>query len=154
MLKEGQKAPDFALPAVGGRTVRLSDFAGKKVVVLYFYPKDDTPGCTKEACFFRDIRAEFEAAGAEILGVSVDSIASHKRFAEKHHIPFPLLSDETKKVVNDYGVWVEKSMYGKKYFGTERTTFVIDKKGVIQKVWRKVKVEGHVDEVLDFVKSL
>jgi len=154
MLKEGQKAPDFELPAVGGETIRLSDFAGKKVVVLYFYPKDDTPGCTKEACFFRDIRAEFVSADAEILGVSVDSVASHEKFAEKYHLPFPLLSDENKKVVNDYGVWAEKSMYGKKYFGTERTTFVIDKEGVIRKIWRKVKVEGHVDEVLDFVKSL
>jgi peroxiredoxin Q/BCP len=154
MLKENQMAPDFELPTVGGKTIRLSDFRGNKVVVLYFYPKDDTPGCTKEACFFRDIRAEFEAAGAEILGVSVDSVASHEKFAEKYHLPFPLLSDENKKVVNDYGVWVEKSMYGKKYFGTERTTFVIDKEGVIRKIWPKVKVEGHVDEVLDFVKSL
>jgi len=154
MLKEGQKAPDFDLPTVGGNTVRLSDFKGKKVVVLYFYPKDDTPGCTKEACFFRDIRAEFEAAGAEILGVSVDSIASHKKFAKKYHLPFPLLSDESKKVVGEYGVWVEKNMYGKKRFGTERTTFVIDKDGVIRRIWPKVKVEGHVDEVLDFVRSL
>lgn len=154
MVSEGQKAPDFALPAVGGRTVSLSDFLGKKHVVLYFYPKDDTPGCTKEACFFRDVQGEFESAGAVILGVSVDSVASHERFARKHNLLFPLLSDEGKQVVEAYGVWKEKSMYGKTYYGTERTTFVIDKTGVIRKIWPKVKVEGHIDEVLDFVKAL
>lgn len=154
MISEGQKAPDFSLPAAGGGRVSLSDFAGRKHVVLYFYPKDDTPGCTKEACFFRDLQAEFEEAGAVILGVSVDSVASHERFAKKHNLLFPLLSDEDKTVVQAYGVWKEKSMYGKTYFGTERTTFVIDKSGVIRKIWPKVKVEGHIDEVLEFVKAL
>ena len=154
MLSEGQKAPGFTLPATGGRTISLSDFQGKQNVVLYFYPKDDTPGCTKEACFFRDVQGEFEAAGTAILGVSVDSIKSHENFAKKHNLLFPLLSDEEKKVVVEYDVWKEKNNYGKKYFGIERTTFAIDKAGVIRKVWPKVKVEGHIDEVLEFVKTL
>ena len=154
MLTEGEKAPDFTLPATGGKTISLMDYAGKKAVVLYFYPKDDTPGCTKEACFFRDIQAEFDAAGAAILGVSVDSVRSHEKFAEKYHLPFPLLSDEDKTVVNAYGVWKQKSNYGKTYFGTERTTFLIDREGVIRKIWPEVKVEGHVDEVLEAVRAL
>lgn len=154
MLTEGQKAPEFSLPTIGDKTVSLGDFAGKKAVVLYFYPKDDTPGCTKEACFFRDLSAEFDAAGAVILGVSTDSVASHEKFARKHNLLFPLLSDENKSVAQAYGVWKERSMYGKTYIGTERTTFAIDKQGVIRKIWPKVKVEGHVDEVLDFVKTL
>ncbi len=154
MLSEGQKAPDFTLPSTEGKTISLSDYAGKSAVVLYFYPKDDTPGCTKEACFFRDMRAEFSNVGAEILGVSVDSVKSHEKFAEKYHLPFPLLSDENQEVVKAYGVWKEKSMYGKTYFGTERTTFLIDKEGIIRKIWPKVNVEGHVDEVLEAVKSL
>lgn len=154
MLAEGQKAPNFTLPATGGKTITLSDFRGKSNVVLYFYPKDDTPGCTKEACFFRDVQSEFEAAGTAILGVSVDSVKSHEKFAAKHHLLFPLLSDEDKQVVAAYGVWKEKSMYGKTYFGTERTTFAIDRDGVIRKIWPKVKVEGHIDEVLDFVKRM
>jgi len=154
MLSEGQKAPDFALPSTEGKVISLSDYLGKSNVVLYFYPKDDTPGCTKEACFFRDMRAEFASAGAEILGVSVDSVESHERFASKYHLPFPLLADEDQSVLNAYGVWKEKSMYGKTYFGTERTTFLIDKEGVIRKIWPKVKVEGHVDEVLEAVRSL
>ena len=154
MLTQGQSAPDFTLPAIGGKSVSLSDFKGNKSVVLYFYPKDDTPGCTKEACFFRDLQSEFQDAGAVILGISVDSLASHEKFAEKHNLLFPLLADEDKTVVRDYGVWLEKSMYGKSFLGTERATFVIDKQGIIRKVWPKVKVEGHVDEVLDFVKSL
>ncbi len=154
MLSEGQKAPDFTLPTTGGKTISLADFAGQKTVVLYFYPKDDTPGCTKEACFFRDIRAEFKAAGAEILGVSVDSVKSHEKFAQKYHLPFPLLADEDKSVVTAYGVWKEKSNYGKTYMGTERTTFAIDKQGIVRKIWPKVSVEGHVDEVLDFMKTL
>jgi thioredoxin-dependent peroxiredoxin len=154
MLSEGQKAPDFALPAPGGRTVSLADFSGKKPVILYFYPKDDTLGCTKEACFFRDLQAEFAAAGAEILGLSVDTVASQEKFAQKYHLPFTLLADENKETVQAYGVWVEKNNYGKTYMGTERTTFAIDREGVIRKIWPKVKVEGHVDEVLDFVKGL
>jgi len=154
MLTEGEKAPDFTLPATGGKTISLMDYAGKKAVVLYFYPKDDTPGCTKEACFFRDIQAEFDAAGAAILGVSVDSVRSHEKFAEKYHLPFPLLSDEDKTVVSAYGVWRQKSNYGKTYFGTVRTTFLIDTQGVIRKIWPEVKVEGHVDEVLGAVRAL
>ena len=154
MLTEGQKAPDFSLPSTGGKTVSLGDFIGKKAVVLYFYPKDNTPGCTKEACFFRDLSAEFDAVGAVILGVSTDSVASHEKFAAKHNLLFPLLSDEDRKVMEAYGVWKKKSLYGKTFLGTERTTFAIDKHGVIRKIWPKVKVEGHVDEVLDFVKTL
>jgi len=154
MLKEGVAAPDFTLPATGGQTISLSDYKGKNTVVLYFYPKDDTPGCTKEACFFRDMQAEFEAVGAVILGVSIDDVKSHEKFADKHHLPFPLLSDADKTVTSAYGVFKEKSMYGKTFLGVERTTFVIDKDGIIRKIWPKVKVEGHIDEVLRFVKSL
>jgi len=154
LVAEGQKAPEFSLPATGGRTISLSDFRGKKNVVLYFYPKDNTPGCTKEACFFRDVMSEFEAAQAVILGVSMDSIASHEKFAAKHNLLFPLLADENKEVSTAYGVFKQKSMYGKTFLGVERTTFVIDKEGIVRKVWPKVKVEGHIDEVLDFVKTL
>ncbi len=154
MISEGQKAPDFTLQATGGKTVSLADYRGSKNVVLYFYPKDDTPGCTKEACFFRDVMSEFEAAGAVILGVSIDSIASHEKFASKYNLLFPLLSDEDKSVSTAYGVFKEKSMYGKTFLGVERTTFAIDKEGVVRKVWPKVKVEGHIDEVLEFVKGL
>jgi peroxiredoxin Q/BCP len=154
MLTEGQKAPEFSLPANGGGTISLSDYLGKKVVVLYWYPKDNTPGCTKEACFFRDLEAEFDAAGTAILGISLDSVKSHEGFAGKFHLGFPLLSDADKSVSTAYGVFKEKSMYGKTFLGIERTTFVIDKEGVIRKVWPKVNVEGHIDEVLDFVKSI
>jgi peroxiredoxin Q/BCP len=154
MLTEGQKAPEFTLPATGGKTISLADFAGRQSVVLYFYPKDNTPGCTKEACSFRDVQSEFEAAGAAILGVSIDSMKSHENFAQKFHLMFPLLSDEDKNVSTAYGVFKEKSMYGKTFLGVERTTFAIDKQGVIRKIWPKVKVEGHIDEVLDFVKGL
>ena len=154
MLTEGQNAPDFTLPTTGGSTVSLADYRGTKTVVLYFYPKDDTPGCTKEACFFRDVQGELEAAGAVILGISVDSVKSHEDFARKHNLLFPLLSDESKVVVHAYDVWKEKSMYGKSYFGTERTTFAIDKQGIIRKIWPKVKVEGHIDEVINFVNTL
>ena len=154
MLAEGQKAPEFMLPATGGKTISLAEFKGLKNVVLYFYPKDDTPGCTKEACFFRDVMSEFEAAGAVILGVSIDSMKSHESFAAKHHLLFPLLSDEQKAVSTAYGVFKEKSMYGKTFLGVERTTFAIDKEGVVRKVWPRVKVEGHIDEVLEFVKAL
>jgi thioredoxin-dependent peroxiredoxin len=154
MLSEGQIAPEFALPSTGGKTISLADFKGSKNVVIYFYPKDETPGCTKEACSFRDVQSEFEQAGAVILGVSADSVKSHEKFAANHHLPFPLLSDENKSVIDAYGVWKEKSLYGKTFLGIERTTFVIDKSGVIRKIWPKVKVDGHIDEVLAFVRSL
>jgi len=154
MLTEGQKAPGFSLQTTGGGTISLDDYLGKKNVVLYFYPKDDTPGCTKEACSFRDLEAEFGEAGAVILGVSADSVKSHDKFAEKYHLPFPLLADEDKSVLDAYGVWKQKSLYGKTFLGIERTTFAIDRDGIIRKVWPKVKVEGHVDEVLEFVRKL
>ena len=154
MLSVGDEAPNFSLHSTNGGIVSLSDYKGKTNVVLYFYPKDDTPGCTKEACFFRDMQAEFEQAGAVILGVSNDSVKSHNAFAAKYHLPFPLLADEDRSVVNAYGVLKEKSNYGKTYLGIERTTFVIDKNGVVREMWPKVKVEGHIDEVLGFVQRL
>jgi len=154
MPKVGEKAPGFNLPTVGGKIISLADYRGSKTVVLYFYPKDETPGCIKEACSFRDLNADFEDAGAVILGVSIDSISSHEKFAKHHHLPFPLLSDGDKTVSTAYGVFKEKSMYGKTFLGVERTTFAIDKEGVIRKVWPKVKVDGHVDEVLEFVRRL
>ncbi|MDO8587239.1 MAG: thioredoxin-dependent thiol peroxidase [Armatimonadota bacterium] len=154
MPVEGQKAPEFALKATNGQTISLSEFRGRRNVVLYFYPKDDTPGCTKEACFFRDMQAEFEDVGTVILGVSTDSVKSHEKFAEKYHLPFSLLADEEKRVSTAYGVYKEKSNYGRTYMGVERTTFAIDKEGVIRRVWPKVTLEGHIDEVLDFVKRM
>jgi peroxiredoxin Q/BCP len=153
-LVTGQKAPQFSLPASTGNKVALKDFKGKSVVVLYFYPRDNTPGCTKEACSFRDLQAEFEEAGAVILGVSTDSLESHDKFAAKYELRFPLLADKDAEVATKYGVWQEKNMYGKKSVGIVRTTFVIDKDGKIAKIWPKVKVEEHADEVLEFVKSL
>lgn len=146
-LKVGQKAPAFALPDATGKTVRLADYRGKKVV-LYFYPKDDTSGCTKEACAFRDQLDEIQENGAVVLGVSPDSVESHKKFAAKYSLNFPLLSDVEKKVAQAYGVWKEKSMYGRKYMGVERTTFIIDEQGKIDEIFRKVKVDGHIDDVL------
>jgi peroxiredoxin Q/BCP len=143
----GDKAPAFALSSGDGETIRLKDLAGKSVV-LYFYPKDDTSGCTKEACDFRDSSAALKAAGAVVLGVSPDSVASHGKFAGKYDLSFPLLSDPDHKVAESYGVWAEKSMYGRKYFGIERSTFLIAPDGKLAAVWRKVKVPGHVDEVL------
>jgi len=153
MLREGKLAPDFTLPDGDGNEVTLSGFAGKNVV-LYFYPKDDTSGCTKEACGFRDLKSEFDGLNAVIFGVSPDSVKSHDKFSNKYALTFPLLSDETKKVVEQYEVWKEKSMYGRKYMGVERTTVVIDSKGIIQKVYPKVKVTDHPEIVLDFVKSM
>lgn len=146
MLKEGDKAPDFSTNDQNGNTVSLSDFKGKRVV-LYFYPKDDTPGCTKEACSFRDADAVYREKGITVLGVSTDSEKSHQKFISKYQLPFDLLADTEKKIVEDYGVWGEKSMYGKKYMGTFRKTFLIDD-GKIVKIFEKVDVAKHADEVL------
>jgi peroxiredoxin Q/BCP len=148
MIKPGDKAPMFSLPAGDGTTVSLKDFKGKKVV-LYFYPKDDTSGCTKEACSFQENLAVLKKKGAILLGLSADSVASHERFAEKYDLSFPLLSDEQKEVIKAYGVWKEKSLYGRKYMGIERTTVVIDEQGRIAHIFPKVKVEGHTKEILD-----
>jgi thioredoxin-dependent peroxiredoxin len=145
-LSLGDKAPDFELKDQNGKTHRLSDYRGK-TVILYFYPKDDTPGCTKEACSFRDSYADIKKV-AVILGVSIDDEASHKKFEEKHSLPFTLLADPDKKVVKLYGVWGEKSMYGKKYMGTIRTTFIIDEKGIIRRIFENVKVDTHTAEVM------
>ena len=147
-LKVGDAAPDFRLPSTDGREISLKEFRGKKNVVLYFYPKDDTPGCTREACSFRDERSKFDKKEAVVLGVSFDDLESHKKFSGKYHLPFPLLSDTDKKVAEAYGVYKEKSMYGRTYMGIERSTFVIDKDGKIARIYRKVKVDGHSDEVL------
>lgn len=147
LLAVGDKAPDFKTKDQDGETVSLKDFRGRKVV-LYFYPKDDTPGCTKEACSFRDGFGAFRRRKIEVLGVSVDDEKSHKEFAEKYSLPFRLLADSDKKIVKDYGVWGEKNMYGRKYMGTLRVTYVIDEKGKIAAVWPKVKPDGHAEEIL------
>jgi thioredoxin-dependent peroxiredoxin len=147
MLAEGKKAPAFTLPDRNGNKISLKDFSGKNVV-LYFYPKDNTSGCTAEACDFRDSLPNFKKVDAVVLGVSPDSPASHKKFADKYELPFTLLSDEDKKVLEKYGVWQEKSMYGRKYMGVVRTTVIIDGKGIVKKIFPKVKVKGHVEEVL------
>ncbi|MEJ2103146.1 MAG: thioredoxin-dependent thiol peroxidase [Ignavibacteriaceae bacterium] len=152
-LKVGDKAPAFKLKNQDGETISLSDLKGKPVV-LYFYPKDDTSGCTKEACNFRDEFPKFGKMKAEIVGVSADSVESHKKFAEKYKLPFNLLSDEKKEVLEKYGVWQEKSMYGKKYMGIVRTTFIIDSAGKIQKIFPKVKVDTHNKEVMEALKEL
>ena len=151
-LEVGAKAPDFSLPDQDGSTVTLKSLKGKQVV-LYFYPKDDTSGCTKEACDFRDSLAPIKKAGAVVLGVSKDGKASHQKFIAKYGLPFALLSDEETVVCNAYGVYKEKSMYGRKYMGIERSTFVIDATGRVKALWRKVKVPGHVDEVLAALKA-
>jgi thioredoxin-dependent peroxiredoxin len=148
----GDLAPAFELPAALGK-VALRALAGKKVVV-YFYPKDDTSGCTKEAIDFNGLRARFSKANTEILGISADSLASHEKFRAKHDLKLTLLADETRATLEAYGVWVEKSMYGRKYMGIERTTFLIDPKGKIAQVWHKVKVPGHADEVLKAAQAL
>lgn len=149
----GSKAPDFKLPASNGQTIALKDLKGKNVV-LYFYPKDDTPGCTVEACGFRDAAKNIEKFNTVLLGASPDNLKSHDKFIQKFNLPFILLSDEDKKLCEAYGVWVEKSMYGKKYMGVARTTFIIDKEGRIAKVFEKVTPQGHEQEVIDTLKSL
>jgi thioredoxin-dependent peroxiredoxin len=151
-LAVGDKAPDFSLPDETGQTVSLKTFRGRQVV-LYFYPKDDTPGCTKEACGFRDSMTPILKAGSAIVGVSLDGGESHRRFIAKHQLPFSLLSDEDARVAKSYGVYKEKTMYGRKFWGIERSTFVIDGTGTMKAVFRKVKVDGHVDEVLAALKA-
>jgi peroxiredoxin Q/BCP len=152
-LELGDKAPKFKLPRDGGGKIALSELKGGPVV-LYFYPKDDTSGCTKEAIAFSEDARRFRNAGATIIGISKDSPASHDKFKKKHGLKVTLASDEEKKVAMGYGVWVEKSMYGRRYMGMERATFLIDAKGVIRQIWRKVKVPGHSAEVLAAVKAL
>jgi peroxiredoxin Q/BCP len=152
-ITEGSKAPDFALETDGGGKVRLSDLRGR-AVVLYVYPKDDTSGCTVEALAFSALKKKFEAAGAIVVGVSPDPVKSHDKFKAKHDLSIMLAADPDKKMLERYGVWVEKSMYGRKYMGAERSTFLIDPQGKVVRVWRKVKVPGHADEVLAAVKEL
>lgn len=152
-LATGDKAPAFTLPGDGGTTLSLESFAGRKLV-LYFYPKDDTSGCTKEAMEFNALRADFDSANTAIVGVSPDSARSHDKFKAKYALDFALASDENKAMLEAYGVWVEKSMYGRKYMGVERTTFLIDAGGTIARVWPKVKVPDHAAEVLAAAKSL
>lgn len=153
MIEDGKKTPDFSLPDETGTMVRLTTMKGRPVVV-YFYPKDDTSGCTREAKDFTCLAEEFAKAGAELLGISPDSPASHQKFRSKHDLSVRLLADEDKEVAKAYGVWVEKSMYGRKYMGIERSTFLIDKTGKLAKSWRKVKVPGHAEEVLKAVRAL
>ncbi len=152
MPEVGEIAPDFTLPRDGGGEVALSSFRGAPVV-LYFYPKDDTSGCTKEACAFRELMPEFEKFDAQVIGMSPDSVKKHDKFKAKYDLPFILAADEEKAVLEAYGVWVEKSMYGRKYMGVERSTFLIDADGKIQQAWRKVRVPGHVDAVLKALKD-
>jgi thioredoxin-dependent peroxiredoxin len=152
-VKEGQKAPDFSAATDGGGKLKLSDLRGKPVV-LYFYPKDDTTGCTAEACAFRDQLPDFSKLKAQVIGVSKDTVAKHDKFKSKYDLTFPLVSDEDGKICEKYGTWVEKSLYGRKYMGIERATYLIDKTGTVAKVWHKVKVAGHVDDVLAALKAL
>jgi peroxiredoxin Q/BCP len=153
MIAEGRAAPTFTLSDQDGKNIKLSELKGK-TVVLYFYPKDDTSGCTKEACAFRDARSDYEAAGARVLGVSPDDVKSHRKFADKYQLPFTLLADPEHKVCEKYGVWKEKSMYGRTYMGVERTTIVIGPDGKIRKIFPKVKVDGHADQVLEAIRSI
>ena len=152
-VEEGKKAPDFTAATDGGKKLKLSELRGKPVV-LYFYPKDDTPGCTAEACGFRDAEASFRGAKTKVIGVSKDTADKHDKFKKKYGLNFPLVSDEDGKICEKYGTWVEKSLYGRKYMGIERATFLIDKTGTVARVWHKVKVPGHVDEVLKALKAL
>ncbi len=153
VLEEGSRAPAFSIDGDDGTKISSKDLKGKKVV-LYFYPKDDTPGCTKEAIAFSKDVAKFKRAGAVIVGVSRDTIAKHQKFKDKYDLKIHLASDEAGKVTEKYGVWVEKNMYGRKYMGIERSTFLVDEKGVIRRIWRKVKVADHSEDVLGAVKSL
>ena len=158
-VKEQQPAPDFALPAIGSADIvkngqiHLQDLRGRNIV-LYFYPKDNTPGCTAEACSFRDANHEMQKRGIVVLGVSADDIASHQKFADEYSLPFPLLADTDTAVSQLYGVWKERNMYGKKFMGVNRETFLIDKDGVVRKIWHKVKADGHAQEVLDTTEAL
>jgi peroxiredoxin Q/BCP len=152
-LETGNKAPDFTAKIDGDADITLSDLRGQNVI-LYFYPKDNTPGCTKEACAFRDNLPDFDRADAVVLGVSRDSVKKHDNFKAKYELPFNLISDEDGSICEAYGTWVEKSMYGKKFMGIERATFLIDKTGTIKKIWRKVKVKQHVEDVLEAVKDI
>jgi thioredoxin-dependent peroxiredoxin len=149
----GEKAPDFTLPTDGNGSVTLSGLKGKKVV-LYFYPKDDTSGCTAEACGFRDSFPDYGGTDAVVIGISKDSVASHDKFKKKHNLPFTLASDANSDTCEKYGTWVEKSMYGRKYMGIDRSTFLIDRDGIVRGVWRKVRVPGHVAEVLKATRGL
>jgi len=152
MVKEGNKAPDFSGKNQEGQLVKLSSFKGKKNIILYFYPKDMTPGCTTEACDFRDQYKKFK--NTTILGVSIDPPERHQKFIVKYSLPFDLIADENKKIVEKYGVWQEKKLYGKTFMGIIRSTFIIDKDGVIKKIFTKVKVKGHVEEVLQFLNKI
>ena len=152
-IEEGQPAPDFTLPADDGAKVRLKQQRGSPVV-LYFYPRDDTPGCTREACAFRDRKQELVKLGAKVFGVSTDEVASHVKFRDKYELNFPLLSDADHKVAGEYGAWQEKNMYGKKSWGIQRSTFLIDGQGIVRKVWKRVSVDGHDERVLAALKEI
>lgn len=152
-LQVGAKAPAFSLPGNNEQTITLADYAGKNVVI-YFYPKDDTPGCTTEGKDFTAAAEEFAAANTVVIGISKDTAAKHDKFIAKHALNVTLASDEAGKTIEDYGVWVEKNMYGRKYMGIERATFLIDVNGVVQQIWRKVRVKGHIDAVLEAAKAL
>ena len=152
-LAVGDKAPDFTIATDGGGTFCLSEMMGQNVII-YFYPKDDTPGCTKEACEFRDSLPDFSKSSSKIIGISKDTVAKHDKFKSKYELPFALGADVEGAVCEAYGTWVEKSMYGRQYMGIERATFLVDREGVVQGIWRKVKVKGHVEEVLAAVQNL
>lgn len=152
-IEAGTKAPDFTLETDHGGKISLASLKGKKVV-LYFYPKDDTPGCTRESCDFRDLHPDFSGINAEIIGISKDSVSSHDKFKSKYDLNFTLAADPERKAIEAYGVWKEKSMYGKTTMGVERSTFLIDEQGVVRQAWRKVKVDGHASEVLEAAKAL
>jgi len=153
VITEGDKAPNFDLPVNGGESLSLSSLKGQNVV-LYFYPKDDTPGCTTEAIGFSENKAAFEKAGARVIGVSKDTVAKHEKFIAKHDLKVTLVSDEEGAMLEDYSVWVEKKNYGRTYMGIERSTFLIDDSGVVRQIWRKVRVKGHVDAVLEATRAL